>query len=125
MPPRSHCRPRLRSHLRVRFIRQMSSAPRLRSSDSVPRARYRPMSVRPISVFAGLLCLALTQQGAAQTTVATTPAGGTPITLEAVGGGDPFAATLPTPVRPEPTAVITTNVGFSYLRPYWAGNGLS
>jgi hypothetical protein len=61
----------------------------------------------------------------AQTTVATTP-GGVPISLEAVGGGNPFAAAALGPGAPGATsAVISSNVGFSYLRPFWATSGLN
>lgn len=83
------------------------------------------MTIRLTSVFAGLLLLAVGHRAPAQTTVATT-VGGSPVPLEAVGGGDLFAVP-PTPVggAPGPTSVVTTNVGFSYVRPYWAGSGLS
>jgi len=68
--------------------------------------------------------LACPREAAAQTAVAV-PSGGVPVRLESVGGGDPFAAAAIDPATPRDPAVVTSNVGFSYLRPYWATTGLN
>ena len=65
-----------------------------------------------------------------QTAAVTGPTvGGNPVPLARIGGGDPFgpavaAATDPL-APPPPPAAWSGNIGFSYLRPYWAGSGLS
>jgi hypothetical protein len=83
------------------------------------------MSVRPIALLAGVLCLALAREAPAQTTVTANTPGGARFGLEAVGGGDPFAAApLVAAAGTPPTSLITTTIGFSYLRPFWQNQGL-
>lgn len=89
------------------------------------------MSVRRFVAIASLIVVATTAPHAVgQTTMiaGSGAGGGAPLTLEGLGGADPFAAStdLLTGVNPVPTtkAVVDARVGFSYLRPYWSGSGL-
>lgn len=50
---------------------------------------------------------------------------GVPVRLESASGGDPFPAAALDPAALQSPAVVTTNVGFSYLRPHWATGGLN
>ncbi len=73
-------------------------------------------------VIAVVGCLALAGTGRAQTTAVVGP-GGRPVTLEGIDGSDPFAAAAAAGTG-APTSSWDVSVGFSYLRPEYANQGL-
>jgi len=82
-----------------------------------------------VAILVALLGGLMGRSASAQTTVVAGPNGAAPFSLETLNGGDPFRASAqagsPRTIADSPstTAVLHSDVGFSYLRPYWPSSG--